>query len=241
MVNGIDITLKEISKSYNKNYILRNINLKINNGEFIAVVGKSGCGKSTLLRMISGLETPTSGKVFYDDIEHNKITKEVKIMFQNPRLLPWKNLLDNVKLGLPKASFNKAKDSLKSVGLFLKKSSYPWQISGGQAQRVSLARALASSPKLLLLDEPLGALDAFTRMEMQNLIQKIWLEEKFNAILVTHDVPEAVYLADRVILVQENKIILDERICLPRPRKRESEEFVNKSNKILNLIMKNAI
>ncbi|MFT8459620.1 MAG: ABC transporter ATP-binding protein [Liquorilactobacillus ghanensis] len=237
MARGINIDLKEISKNYGSNYILNDINLKINSGEFIAVVGKSGCGKSTLLRIISGLEDATSGEVFYNQIKHEKITSEVKVMFQNSRLLPWKNLIDNVKLGLSKKSFNKAKWALENVGLLSKKNSYPWQISGGQAQRVSLARALASSPKLLLLDEPLGALDAFTRMEMQNLIQKIWLKEKFNSILVTHDVSEAVYLADRIILIKDKNIVLDERININRPRDREDEKFIKKCNEILNVIV----
>ncbi|MCI2020687.1 MAG: ATP-binding cassette domain-containing protein [Lentilactobacillus buchneri] len=241
MTKGINININHILKKYDQNVILDDVNLKIEPGEFVAIVGKSGCGKSTLLRIISGLESTTDGSVYFDNSKQKGLTEDTKIMFQNSRLLPWKNLIDNVKIGISKENDTKAIGALKNVGLADKKDAFPAKISGGQAQRVSLARALASSPELLLLDEPLGALDALTRVEMQNLIQKIWLKEKFTAVLVTHDVSEAVYLADRVILIQDHKIAMNKKIVDKRPRNRVSEHFVGETNEILSAIMETVL
>lgn len=241
MTKGINININHILKKYDQNVILDDVNLKIEPGEFVAIVGKSGCGKSTLLRIISGLESATDGSVYFDNSKQKGLTEDTKIMFQNSRLLPWKNLIDNVKIGISKENDTKAIGALKNVGLADKKDAFPAKISGGQAQRVSLARALASSPELLLLDEPLGALDALTRVEMQNLIQKIWLKEKFTAVLVTHDVSEAVYLADRVILIQDHKIAMNKKIVDKRPRNRVSEHFVGETNEILSAIMETVL
>ncbi|MEM5594626.1 ATP-binding cassette domain-containing protein [Niallia circulans] len=155
-------------------------------------------------------------------------------MFQDDRLLPWKNIIQNIELGADKE--NDAINSLERVGLMEKKKDWPDQLSGGQKQRIALARALASNPDILLFDEPLGALDALTRLEMQNLIEEIWQQRRFTSLLVTHDVTEAVRLADRVIVIDKGIIQLDEIIELPRPRER-NDKFTYYETKILNQIL----
>lgn len=159
---------------------------------------------------------------------------KIRIMFQDDRLLPWKNIIQNIELGADKE--NDAINSLERVGLMEKKKDWPDQLSGGQKQRIALARALASNPDILLFDEPLGALDALTRLEMQNLIEEIWQQRRFTSLLVTHDVTEAVRLADRVIVIDKGIIQLDEIIELPRPRER-NDKFTYYETKILNQIL----
>lgn len=228
----INIELKNVSKSYGNNEVLHNIDLSIEQGSFTAIVGKSGCGKSTLLRIIAKLEQTTSGELRFSG-QQTKDPK-IRIMFQDDRLLPWKNILKNIELGAVHP--NVAKESLERVGLIDKQQDWPDQLSGGQKQRVALARALASNPDVLLFDEPLGALDALTRIEMQNLIEELWQQQKFTSLLVTHDVTEAVRLADRVIVIDRGAIQLDERIDLPRPRERD-DTFTFHEKKILNQIL----
>lgn len=228
----INIELKNVSKSYGNNEVLHNIDLSIEQGSFTAIVGKSGCGKSTLLRIIAKLEQTTSGELRFSG-QQTKDPK-IRIMFQDDRLLPWKNILKNIELGAVHP--NVAKESLERVGLIDKQQDWPDQLSGGQKQRVALARALASNPDVLLFDEPLGALDALTRIEMQNLIEELWQQQKFTSLLVTHDVTEAVRLADRVIVIDRGAIQLDERIDLPRPRER-NDTFTFHEKKILNQIL----
>ncbi|MBP2076903.1 ABC transporter ATP-binding protein [Oceanobacillus polygoni] len=227
-----NIELKDVGKSYGDNEVLRGIDLSIEQGSFTAIVGRSGCGKSTLLRIIAKLEEVSKGTLLFTGEE----TKEpkIRIMFQDDRLLPWKNNLNNIALG----SVNQmlAKESLEKVGLIDKQSDWPDQLSGGQKQRIALARALASNPDILLFDEPLGALDALTRMEMQKLIEGLWEQQQFTSLLVTHDVTEAVHLADRVIVIDKGVIQLDEEIDLPRPRVR-NEKFTYYEKKILNQIL----
>lgn len=228
----INIELKNVSKSYGNNEVLHNIDISIEQGSFTAIVGKSGCGKSTLLRIIAKLEQTTSGELRFSG-QQTKDPK-IRIMFQDDRLLPWKNILKNIELGAVHP--NVAKESLERVGLIDKQQDWPDQLSGGQKQRVALARALASNPDVLLFDEPLGALDALTRIEMQNLIEELWQQQKFTSLLVTHDVTEAVRLADRVIVIDRGAIQLDERIDLPRPRERD-DTFTFHEKKILNQIL----
>lgn len=229
--------LRGIRKGYANLSVLHEINLNIKKGEFIAIIGKSGCGKSTLLRLMAGLEEQCSGMIYMNDLPLEKLNTQAKIMFQDGRLLPWKDVLDNVCIGLSKKGKSKGMEALKNVGLEEKMNEWPGQLSGGQKQRVALARALVHNPELLLLDEPLGALDALTRIEMQRLIEKLWEKKKFTSILITHDVEEAVTLADRVILIEDGLVALDESINLPRPRERVQEAFSYYHSKILNRII----
>lgn len=216
--------------------VLRDLNIRIRSGEFLAVVGRSGSGKSTLLRLIAGLEPPAAGTVAFDGAPSSGLRGDVRVMFQEARLLPWKSVLDNVRIGVPGGGREAALEALALVGLADRANEWPAVLSGGQRQRVALARALAGSPKLLLLDEPLGALDALTRIEMQQLIERLWREKGFTAILVTHDVSEAVALADRVVLVEQGGITLDAPIALSRPRDRDSG-FSHYERLILDRVM----
>ena len=207
-------------------------------GDFVAVVGRSGCGKSTLLRIIAGLEQISSGSITVNGQELNGRNKSAKIMFQDGRLLPWKKVYDNVGLGL-KLDSQKQQilKILEQVGLSDRSQAWPSELSGGQQQRVALARALIHEPQLLLLDEPLGALDALTRIEMHELIENLWREKQLTAILVTHDVEEAVALANRVILIEEGEIVMDLPIRLPYPRQRDNPIFSKLVSQILNEIL----
>ncbi|MEB3753525.1 ABC transporter ATP-binding protein [Acinetobacter sp. MD2(2019)] len=218
---GAEIAIQQLHKYYGKVCVLDHLNLNIAAGEFVAIVGRSGCGKSTLLRLIAGLEASTQGEIQIQNTQAQLVqTQEIRVMFQDPRLLPWKNILANVQLGLQKQQFSQAAQLLEKVGLKDKASLWPSQLSGGQRQRTALARALSHQPRILLLDEPLGALDALTRLEMQNLIETLWREQGFTAILVTHDVSEAVQLADRIILLDQGHIAQQFQVDLPRPRQK---------------------
>ncbi|MEC5160522.1 MULTISPECIES: ATP-binding cassette domain-containing protein [unclassified Janthinobacterium] len=226
---GVPLTLRGLSKAYAARTVLKDVGLELAAGEFVAVVGRSGCGKSTLLRTIAQLEQLDAGSIV---VGSGRSKPEVRIMFQEARLLPWKTVLDNVALGLPR-SVGAAAAALWTVGLAERADDWPAALSGGQRQRVALARALVHEPQLLLLDEPLGALDALTRIEMQQLIESLWLTRGFTAVLVTHDVAEAVALADRVILIEDGRIALDVKIDLPRPRARGSAAFAALVQRIL--------
>lgn len=230
------LELSGVQKSFGHQQVLRNIDLRVNKGDFVAIVGKSGCGKSTLLRLIAGLENPSSGSLSINGmpLKENAIAK---VMFQDGRLLPWKTVEQNVGLGLEKGSENKINTILKQVGLLDRAKDWPAVLSGGQRQRVALARALVHQPELLLLDEPLGALDALTRIEMHQLIEDLWREKKFSAILVTHDVEEAVALANRIIVIENGEIAMHQSINLPYPRQRENPVFIKSVSRILNFIL----
>ncbi len=193
----------------------------------------SGCGKSTLLRTIAGLEQPDSGQITVGD---GKRAADVRIMFQEARLLPWKSVLDNVALGLVDGR-ERAAAALSTVGLAARGADWPTVLSGGQRQRVALARALVHAPQLLLLDEPLGALDALTRIEMQQLIATLWQERGFTAVLVTHDVQEALVLADRVLLIEAGKLRLDLRVGLPRHGRRGTAAFAALEHQLLQEVL----
>lgn len=235
--DGISIQVENLSKSFAELNVLENLNLNIKPGSFVAIVGRSGCGKSTLLRLISGLDQADVGSISYDHKIHRSINGDARFMFQEARLLPWHSVIDNVRLGLKKNQFPKALDALQQVGLEARADEWPSVLSGGQRQRVALARSLVHEPRLLLLDEPLGALDALTRIEMQGLIERLWRKHGFTAILVTHDIFEAVALADRVILLNEGKIDLDLDINLPRPRQRSNIELNRLGEEILQRIL----
>lgn len=226
-------------KSFGTKAVLRGIDLQVMPGEFVAVVGRSGCGKSTMLRLIAGLEVPSAGNIFLDGKQSDKINPKVRMMFQDARLLPWQRVQANVELGLFGSSLYVRQTALQIlgyVGLQDRANDWPAVLSGGQRQRV-VARALASKPSVLLLDEPLGALDALTRIEMQQLLESLWQEQKFTALLITHDVEEAVVLADRVVLMENGQISMDLPISLARPRKRGNVMFAQTVEQILQRVM----
>ncbi|MEH2010338.1 ATP-binding cassette domain-containing protein [Nostoc sp.] len=236
-IQGTQLSILDLTKAFGKKTVLNSLNLEVKAGEFIAIVGRSGCGKSTLLRLVSGLDKATSGGILLDGEPLHRLSRSVTVMFQDPRLLPWKHVVQNVGLGLEGNWREKALWALDKVGLKDRADEWPYVLSGGQRQRVSLARALVSQPRLLLLDEPLGALDALTRQEMQSLIENLWQERRFTAFLVTHDVEEAVALADRIIVIEEGQISLDLPVRISRPRNRSSEVFVNIRETVLKRVM----
>jgi sulfonate transport system ATP-binding protein len=234
---GVRVKAHTLNKRYGAREVLRNLHLDIGPGEFIAIVGRSGCGKSTLLRLVAGLEGTSSGALALDGQAIDRLNDDTRIMFQEARLLPWRRVLDNVLLGLPDQARERGEEVLAHVGLAERASEWPARLSGGQRQRVSLARALVHRPRLLLLDEPLGALDALTRIEMHRLIESLWQRHGFTALLVTHDVQEAVALADRVVLIEDGRIALDQRIDLPRPRSQGDAAFAAIEKRILDRVL----
>ncbi|MWV24574.1 ATP-binding cassette domain-containing protein [Methylobacterium sp. 2A] len=238
------VTVRDLHKSFDGHPVIEGLNLFLPAGGFTAVVGRSGCGKSTLLRLILGLETPTGGRIDLEGPEGSPRRSEPpkRIMFQEPRLLPWARVVDNVAVGLSGQGTRaerreRALAALAEVGLSDKAGQWPATLSGGQRQRVALARALVSRPGLLALDEPLGALDALTRIGMQDLIERIWRAQGFTALLVTHDVAEAVALADRILVVEAGRIALDLRVDVPRPRRRGDPDLARLEGRILDHLL----
>jgi NitT/TauT family transport system ATP-binding protein/sulfonate transport system ATP-binding protein len=242
-----EVTIRHLSKSYRLNgaplQVLRDINLHVRSGESLAIVGASGSGKTTLLRVLAGLEDSDTGEVLVDGKAVRGVGAERAVIFQEPRLLPWLTVLDNVAFGLETSGLSReqargrARHYVKLVGLQQFEAAYPRQLSGGMAQRVGIARALAVQPEILLLDEPLGALDAMTKIGMQQELARIWRDEDVTTILVTHDLEEAIYLADRILILPREKggeprLI---EIDLPRPRDRSAPEFVRHREELLNL------
>jgi sulfonate transport system ATP-binding protein len=220
---GSAVTLRGIRKAFGSQIVLQGIDLDIPAGQFVAIVGRSGCGKSTLLRLLSGLDQPSAGTIAIDG-QTGGWGDRVRLMFQEPRLLPWQRVVANVEVGLshaPRGSDRRrlALEALGQVGLSGRDKEWPAVLSGGQKQRVALARALVSHPHILAFDEPLGALDALTRIEMQALIEQVWQDKGFTAIVVTHDVTEAVTLADRILVLEAGRVAMDVTVDLPRPRR----------------------
>ena len=235
---GTPLLLNGVTKQYQTRTVLDALQLHIPAGQFVAVVGRSGCGKSTLLRLLAGLETVSDGELLAGSRPLQQAREEIRLMFQEARLLPWKSVIDNTTLGLTgKRWRSAAQQALAAVGLAERANDWPAALSGGQKQRVALARALIPRPGLLLLDEPLGALDALTRLEMQGLIESLWQQHHFTVLLVTHDVSEAVALADRVLLIEDGKIGLDLTIDLPRPRRRGSAQLARLEAEVLERVM----
>jgi sulfonate transport system ATP-binding protein len=213
---GLPIRLDGVSKDFGQRQVLLPLDLKIPAGQFVAVIGRSGCGKTTLLRLIAGLERVSSGAVFVGESRVAGLQRHVRMLFQDARLLNWQTVLHNVGIARGRGWRERVLKALHEVNLLDRAKDWPSVLSGGQKQRVSLARSLVSEPDILLLDEPFGALDALTRIEMHELLIRIWLENRFTTVLITHDVSEAVALADRVIVLRDGLIALDVPIRLPR-------------------------
>ncbi|WP_108461382.1 ATP-binding cassette domain-containing protein [Devosia naphthalenivorans] len=240
---GVGIRIEGLAKSFGDVPVLHDLDLEVPAGQFLAIVGKSGCGKSTLLRLLVGLDTPTSGAISFVGPDGADTEPSSRIVFQEPRLLPWASVIDNVVVGLGEGVGRRdarrlAEAALAEVQLGEKAGEWPSRLSGGQRQRAALARALVSQPAFLALDEPLGALDALTRITMQALIERVWQEQGFTALFVTHDVGEAVALADRVIVLDEGRIALDIAIDQPRPRRRGAPDLAEIEGRLLAGIFK---
>jgi NitT/TauT family transport system ATP-binding protein len=231
------VELRDVSISYGGEeeglLALDHVSIDVGVGEFVAVVGPSGCGKSTLMKLVTGLLPPSSGSVMVDGEEVTSPIKCVGMAFQNSTLMPWRTTLKNVMLPLEivqpfkrerrhqsEAHKARAERLLDAVGLGGFGPKYPWQLSGGMQQRANLCRALVHEPKLLMLDEPFGALDAFTREELWIIMQDLWMRQRFSSVLVTHDLREAVFLADVVYVLSKRpgRVLFRKRINLPRPR-----------------------
>jgi len=233
---GALVRFERLEKSFGQRSVLRGIDLSIEPGQFVAVVGRSGSGKSTLLRLLCGLEQPSAGLLLVLDASGADARSGVRVVFQEPRLLPWQSVLDNVCIGPQKPDRERGLRVLDSVGLSDRVHEYPGVLSGGQRQRVALARALMHQPSVMLLDEPFGALDALTRIEAQRLVEQLWLEHRFTALLVTHDVSEAVLLADRVLLIDQGRIAEQFEVNVPRAERRGSAELAKIAASVLDRI-----
>lgn len=222
---------------------LNGINLTINSGDFVCLIGPSGCGKSTLLRLLAGLDSPTEGAVYLDGKKVEKPSNDRGLVFQHHTLFPWLNIYDNISFGLRvrgiyKEEKDRVEEMLGLVGLKGFEKSFPHQLSGGMCQRAALARALVGQPKVLLLDEPLGALDAFTRMSMQDELLKIRERQNTTMIMVTHDVDESIYLSDKIVVMSSRPAKIEKiaEVKLPYPRDRNNPEFIRLRNDILKVL-----
>jgi sulfonate transport system ATP-binding protein len=243
-----DLRIGHVSKTFRVDgrafEALDDIELSIEAGEFITIVGASGCGKSTLLRIIAGLETTFRGEVLHRGLAVTGPALDRGIVFQEPRLFPWLTVEQNVALGLENAPLDAATkrrltaEHIALVGLSGFEKAYPRQLSGGMAQRAAIARSLVNRPGLLLLDEPFGALDALTRAHLQTELQRIWKHESITAILVTHDVDEAVLLGDRVVVMapRPGRIAQVFQVVLPRPRDRKDDALLRLRNAVLDAL-----
>lgn len=243
------ISIRNVTKIFARNDLahtmtaLDHINLDIRPGEFVSVVGASGCGKSTLLRILAGLEIPTTGEALFDGAPIKGPSAQRGLVFQDPTLFPWMSVWENVAFGLRAQGKYKQKKEIveqmiRLIGLEEFHKSYPHQLSGGMSQRVSLVRALANEPDVLLLDEPLGALDAFTRMSIQDELINLWQQRGTTMVLITHDVDEAIYLSGRIIVMspRPGRILKELSLGMSYPRNRSASDFVEYRNQILKLL-----
>lgn len=246
------LSIKKLNKSFQRDQntltVLDGINLDIEQGEFISIVGSSGCGKSTLLRLIAGLDQDYHGEILLNQKAIQGTDLKRGLIFQEHRLLPWLTVSENIHLALEETALTRAEkntrvqEHIEIVGLTGFENAYPHELSGGMAQRVAIARGLVNKPDILLLDEPFGALDALTRSHLQAELQRIWQHEKITMILVTHDIEEAVYLGDRVIVMSARPGKIKEIIQVPlsHPRHKESELLFAFRNQALNMLDRTA-
>ncbi|MBC2579761.1 ABC transporter ATP-binding protein [Clostridium sp. DJ247] len=240
------VVVKNLYKSYedqdlDRNYVLDDINFEAEENEFICILGKSGCGKSTLLNLLAGFIKPDKGEIHVAGKLVEKPSVDRGVVFQEHALFPWCTVLENVAFG-PKLAGQKdaeelARKLIDMVGLKGYENNYPGSLSGGMAQRVGIARALATNPKLLLMDEPLGALDAMTRENMRTELLRIWKETKKTIIMITHSISEAVYLADRVIVLKKGRICFNEKIEIDRPRVASDDKFIHYAKLLENILL----
>ncbi|MCR5607578.1 MAG: ABC transporter ATP-binding protein [Lachnospiraceae bacterium] len=238
-----ELLIENVVKKFDSVTALNGLDLKVKSGSFVSLIGPSGCGKSTLLRIIGGLDKATSGKVYLDDNEITGPGSDRGFAFQASNLFAWLTVEQNIAFGLKaRHIYEEHKDDvqeyIKMAGLVGFEKSYPHQLSGGMQQRASLARALVGHPSVLLLDEPLGALDAFTRMKLQDDILDIWKKNNMTMIMVTHDVDEAIYMSDQVVVMSSRPSKIEEiiDIDLPRPRARAQDTFGEYRTRILNVL-----
>ncbi len=249
MSEAIELKIKGVSKSFSRvdtsdvTHAVSDIDLSMHNGEFVSLVGTSGCGKSTILRMIAGLIMPTAGEITVNGSKISEPGPDIGMVFQKPTLFPWLTVEGNIAFGPRmqgklKENVSEISRIIQVIGLEKFRKDYPGQLSGGMAQRVALARALISKPKILLMDEPLGALDAFTRMNMQNEILEMWNENKPLVIMVTHDIDEAIHMSTKILVMEANpgRIREEIKINMEYPRNRSSSSFVEYRNHILDLL-----
>lgn len=245
IVSRGSVSIRDLSKSFSLNGqkldVLRGLDLEVAPGECLVIVGASGSGKTTLLRVLAGLESSDGGDVVVNGAPVHGVGADRAVIFQEPRLLPWQTVLGNVAFGLETQGVGRteaearARRYLSLVGLADFANAYPSQLSGGMAQRVGIARALTVQPEILLLDEPFGALDAMTKITMQDELSRIWREERVTMIMVTHDLEEAVYLADRVLILpkERGRAARLVEIEVPRPRDRSERQFVRHREELL--------
>ncbi len=253
LLEGSTLRLQDVRKEFpapehfkngnDSTVALEPVSLAVRPGELLAIVGPSGCGKSTLLRLIAGLDLPTSGELWVGSEQIRGPSAERGLVFQDPNLFPWLTVRRNIQAGLVARGVlaqkrHEVDEYLGLVGLEKFADAFPHQLSGGMAQRAALARALINHPKVLLLDEPLGALDAFTRMRLQDEVLRLWQARRTTLLLVTHDIDEAIYMADRIVIMTPHPGRIEQIIPVPfeRPRPRNSPEFLSLRGSILDLL-----
>ncbi len=227
------------SKRYRNAPVLKDVSLQIRAGEIVSLVGPSGCGKSTLLRLIAGLDREYEGDIYFDGLRLHDPVRDIGMVFQEPRLLPWLTVAENVSFGADSKTVGRNKhvvrvnELLREVGLRHATALLPKQLSGGMAQRAAIARGLFNRPRLLLLDEPFSAVDFLTRMRLQDLVLRLAAEHQLTVLLVTHDVDEAAYLSDRVLVMGQGTVLSEIRIYGPHPRDRDNPALLRARNTIL--------